>query len=421
MSQAAPIPGLIPGFDPDTVEGLREARRAVPHFDLLRGICAGGEDEFVLRFGAVADLVHADQTLWTLDALERRLCWMDTERIHATVRVLRRAGWLETIGNAYRLTSDGLAVYATLARLGSLHTGRDDSLAMGVFDLEASTSLDEDTRPALRHLQHHLRRAVEDVEAAVKSQSELKVQDAREKLDKNLQWSERARLLLDRLDVDDHEGYRAGQRLGRDLSELHRWHSVIQRVLDELGRNAVPVSQTGVSANDVGRFMARLSVDEILDRFGDGVSLAVWPLVLITDNVVSAAEYELTLARDGVTPNVAWLAGRAESAEVGAPPPSEGELAYRRFEGDLASLSAPVSLERFLLDADFPRTCYRTTLLALEDEVGTRATVEVDEGPAMRLFSDAASEISRGRVLPATRPVPDSATLETPKTPAVTP
>lgn len=405
MTAPAPkvVPGIRSGFDTREVTGLHEAERAVLHFDLLRGLCASGEEEFLLRFGAVADLVHADQTLWSIDALERRLNWLDAEAFTSTIRSLKRSGWLESVGVHYRLTSDGLAVYATLARLGTLHTGRDDSLAMGVFDLEASTQLDEDTGPALRHLQHHLRRAVEDVEAAVKSQSEVKVLDARDKLDKNLRWSERARRLLDRIDIEDDQGYRAGQRLGRDLSELHRWHSVMQRVLDEVGKTAVPLGAIGVSAADVSRFLTSLSVDEIIDRFAGNVSFPVWPLVFITDNVVTAAEFELS-QDERVAPTVTWSEGEGKSAEIGAPPPTEGEIAFRAFERDLdgmVEIGEKRALDQFLLDGSFPRTCYRMTLLALEDELPTgRATIEADGGPALKLYQDYASEISRGQVVP---------------------
>ncbi|MFT5429608.1 MAG: hypothetical protein ACI9OJ_000279 [Myxococcota bacterium] len=396
--------GLATGFGPENVEGLREAHRAHPHFDLLRGLTAGGDSEFLLRFGAVADLVHADQTLWTLDAMERRLCWMEPERLTSTIRTLKRSGWLETVGIRYRLSSDGLAVYATLARLGTLHTGRDDSLAMGVFDLEASTRLDEDVRPALRHLQHHLRRAVEDVEAAVKSQSELKVLEARDKLDKNLQWSQRARMLLDRLDIDEETSYRAGQRLGRDLSELHRWQSVMQRVLDEVGRTRVPVGALGLRHSDISRHLANLSIDGLLNLGKGAISLPVWPLVCIDDNVVDVATYELLFAEERHGREVGWQEGAGENAEVGAPPPSAGEIAFRAFNRTVAEVVAdeePVSLERFLIAEDFPRTCYRMTLLALEDEGERgRVTIDLEPGPGREIFSDFVSEMSAGRVIP---------------------
>ncbi len=404
MSENTNLSGVAPGFGPDSVAGLSEAYRAGQHFMLLRGLTSGGQDDFLLRFGVVADLVHADQTLWTLDALERRLLWLDDERTLSLLRVLRRSGWLEMVGTGYRLTSDGLAVYATLARLSSLHTGREDSLAMGVFDLEASTQLGEDTGPALRHLQHHLRRAVEDVEGAVKSQSELKVLDARDALDKNLEWSQRARLLLDRIDITDDQGYRTGQRLGKDLAELHRWHSVMQRVLDEVGKSHVPIGSLGLRPADIDRYLGAMSVEQ-LASIGDGlVSSPVWPRVLLTDNLLDVAAYELLYAERADEETVGWQDGDAASAEVGEPPPSLGEVAFKRYEYDLDKLvetaeSAP--LERFLIDRDFPRTCYRMTLLALEDESpDSPVELHVEPGRGRQVFTDYVSEISEGTLTP---------------------
>lgn len=403
MSESLPI-GIRDGFGPDTVVGLREARDAAMHYQLLRGLTSGGHEDFVLRFASVADLVHADQTLWTLDALQRRLCWLDDERTEAVLRALRRSGWLELVGQEYRLTSDGLAVYSTLCRLSSLRTGRDDDLAMGVFDLEASTRLEEDTGPALRHLQHHLRRSIEDVEGAIKSQSELKVLEMREKLDRNLQWSRRARELLDEIDIDDDGGYRSSQRLGRDLSELHRWHSVMQRVLDDIGRHRVPLGATGLRPTDVSRFLAGLSIDELAALGGVGVAQPVWPLVFIMDNLLDVAEYELLTAVARDTRRIGWAEGEGASAEIGEPPASQGEIAFRSYERDVESLvieGESVPLERLLLGGDFSRTCYRMTLLALEDErEDGRLSVEVEPGVGRKLYSDFASEISQGRVIP---------------------
>ena len=395
---------IQPGFGPENVAGLREAFAAVAHFELLRGLTSGGELDFQLRFAAVADLVHADQTLWNMDALERRFAWMDPDRRYGVVRALRRSGWLETVGQAYRLTSDGLAVYATLSRLSSLKTGRNDDLAMGVFDLEASARLGEDTGPAMRHLQHHLRRAIEDVEAAVDSQSEVMVEDARDKMDQNLAWSARARQLLDTLDIDEDQSYRAGQRLGRDLSEMHRWHSVMQRTLDQIGQSRVPVSGMGLRPADIDRYLASME-PEALAQLADGVlNEPVWPLVGILDNLLLIAEHELLFGEDRSYRTVGWSDGVGEVAEVGEPPPSEGELAFHSFERRLEGLvrdGNPIRLDRFTLAGSFPKSCYRMTLLSLEDEkVDGRATVEIEPGLGVGLYSDFASEVSKGRIIP---------------------
>jgi hypothetical protein len=416
VSEQPTFSGIVQGFGPDTVAGLTEAYQAAQHFMLLRGLTSGGREDFLLRFGVIADLVHADQTLWTLDALERRLIWLDEERILSTLRVLRRSGWMEMVGTGYRLTSDGLAVYATLARLSSLHNGRDDSLAMGVFDLEASTQLGEDTGPALRHLQHHLRRAVEDVESAVKSQSEVKVLDAREALDKNLEWSQRARLLLDRIDISDDQGYRTGQRLGKDLAELHRWHSVMQRVLDEVGKSHVPVGALGLRPSDIDRFLGALSIDELVALGGDFVSSPVWPRVLLTDNLLDVASYELIYAERTEHETVGWQDGDAESAEVGEPPPSPGEVAFKGYEHDLRQLltrDEKTPLERFLVSRDFPRTCYRMTLLALEDESpDSEVELHIVPGKSRAVFTDYVSEISEGTLEPKRAAIASNSTSE---------
>ena len=396
--------GIRRGFGPEAVPGIREALDALSHFELLRGLTSGGIDDFILRFGAVADLVHADQTLWTLDALERRFVWMEPDRVHGVVRALRRSGWLETLGHEYRLTSEGLALYATLARLVSFRTGRDDDLAMGVFDLEASARLDEDVRPALLHLQHHLRRAIEDVEAAVASHSEVKVLEARERLDRNLEWSRRARQLLGALDVGEDEGYRAGQRLGRDLSELHRWHSVLQRALDEVSTDRLPLGRHGLRPRDLARFLAGLDVDDLLRLGGRWVHQPVWPLVAVTDNLLAVAEYELLFAETPDARTVAWRDEEADEAEVGEPPPTEGQVAFRAFERRVEALldrGQPEPLDRFLAAGSFARACYHLTLLALEDErPDGRVRVEVAPGRGRSVYTDFLSEVSEGQVVP---------------------
>ena len=398
--------GVAPGFGPESVAGVREALSAVSHFSLLRGLTSGGEDDFVLRFAVVADLVYAEQTLWTLDGLHRRLCWLQADRVLPVLRSLRRAGWIEAVGVQYRLTNSGLAVYATISRLSSLHTGREDDLALGVFDLEASTRTGEDQGPALRHLQHHLRRSIEEVEAAVDSMSELKVLDARAKLERNLQWSRRARELLDEMDVEDEAGYRTGQRVGRDLSELHRWHSVVQRSLDALDRKRVPLGALGVNQADVDRYLAGLETDQLLDLAQSTVSEPVWPQLLILDNLMNVAEYELLMSEYSEHRTVGWSDDVAASAEVGAPPPDAGEMIHRQYDQDVDRVHAEgqtVKLERFLIRGDFAQTCYRLSLLALEDDANDgRVRVERDPGGGREVFSDFVSELSPARVIPRT-------------------
>ena len=354
------------------MSGLGEAADALAHFELLRGLTSGGSEDFLLRFGAVADLVHADHTLWPLDALERRFNWMEQDRVQGVIRSLRRSGWLESVGVAgYRLSSDGLAVYATLARLSLLRTGREDDLAMGVFDLEASTRLDEDKGPALRHLQHHLRRSIEDVEAAVDSRSEIKVMEAREKLDKNLQWSRRARMLLDEVDVEEDESYRSGQRLGQDLSELHRWHSVMQRVLDDLGSSRVQIGALGIRPADISRYLMGLSLDELIGLGGAHLSEPVWPFVCLLDNVIDVTEFALLVAEQRDTRQVGWREGDPADPEIGEAQDTHGAAAFRAFHERLETVlgaAEPTTLPDMLLAGDYARTCYRMTLLSLEDE-----------------------------------------------------
>lgn len=404
--------GIAAGFGPENVPGLQEADAASEYFELLRGLTTGGPDDFLLRFGAVCDLVCADHTLWTLDALERRFCWMEPDRVLSVIRALRRSGWLESVGQAYRLTSDALAVYATLSRLSSLKRGRSDDLAMGVFDLEASTRLGEDRGPALRHLQHHLRRSIEDVEAAVESKSEVKVIEAREKLDRNLQWSRRARLLLDEMNVGEDSSYRAGQRLGRDLSELHRWHSVMQRVLDELSSNRVQFGGMGVRPTDISRWLIGLDVDELIELGGAHVSLPVWPLVCITDNVIDMSEHALLMAESLDVRQVGWREGQPEQATIGEAHATAGAAAFQAFESRVDAVAAgadSVSIADVLVAEDFQRTCYRMTLLALEDEQDSaRVKVDVAQAkdgtlPTVRPEVAWVTELSAGQVMSSAR------------------
>jgi hypothetical protein len=193
---------------------------------------------------------------------------------------------------------------------------------------------------------------------------------------------------------------------------------VLQRAIGDLSHKRVQLGTTGLSMTDVTAFLMRCDVEVLADFGRPLVADPVSPLFLILDNVLSEAEYEFVQAPDYVEQGYAhgWADGPAEEAPVGEVEASDNS-ALERFVADIQALKAKggsVKMSVLVPRRSWGESAYRLSLLALGESLdGADASDAVpgelssqpfevviagDGSESDRIYSDAASEISRGVV-----------------------
>ncbi len=425
-------PLLAEGYDAGDIDALRTANAGLPYFELLRDLVRLGEADFAVRLAVLSELAGSERTRWDYESLGRHFAWLNPDARSAVLRSLRRGGWLELVEGQLRLSERGEALYAILSRVIGIEPQEGD-LALGVLNVELSRDLGHEQAPALRHLHHNLRRIVDAAEGAVRSHSEVRVLEAQERVERNLAWARRARGALETLKLEDDACYRVAQQVGQSLSELHQWQAVLQRATGDLQAKRIQLGRTGLSLTDVTSFLMRCEV-EVLAEFGRPlVSIPVAPLFVILDNALSEAEYEWLQvpARPDAAYAVAWTEGPPQQSMPGDPELPEF-TALDAFVADVRALAAKggaQKLSAFVPRRSWAESAYRLSLLALGESVGDAGATDTGNAEVLdmqalratpfavavvgdgsekdRVFTDAASEISRGVVR-----------LHTPATPA---
>lgn len=416
---------LAPDLDVASIAPLQAAQAGMPYFTLLRDLVRLGESQFVVRLAVLTEFASSDRTRWDPEVLARHFAWLQPEARAAVLKSLRKGGWLEQIEGSHRLTDRGEALYAVISRVLGIEPQEGD-LALGVLNVELSRDLGHEATPALRHLHHNLRRIVDAAEEAVRSHSEVRVLEARDRIDRNLAWARRARGCVETLDLEDDACYRVAQEVGAALGELHQWQSVLQRAIGDLAGKRVQLGSSGLSMTDVTAFLMRCDL-EILADFGlPLVSQPVQPLFLILDNVLSEAEYEYVQAPDYTEDefDVGWAEGPPEESPAGALEIDEF-TALDQFVADvkaLANKGGSAKLATLVPRRSWAESAYRLSLLALGESVGVtqdarsesdaaqaavlhalanqpfEVVVSGDGSEKDKIYSDAASEITRGIV-----------------------
>lgn len=429
---------LSPDHDAQTLPALQAAQAGMPYFGLLRDLVRLGESHFVIRLAVLTEFASSDRTRWDAEILARHFAWLTPEARTAVFRSLRKGGWLEVLDGAHRLTDRGEALYAVISRVLGI-TPQEGDLALGVLNVELSRDLGHEATPALRHLHHNLRRIVDSAEEAVRSHSEIRVLEARDRIDRNLAWARRARGCVETLDLEDDACYRVAQDVGQTLGELHQWQAVLQRAIGDLSHKRVQLGSTGLSLTDVTAFLMRCDLQTLADFGRPLVSLPVSPVFLILDNALSEAEYEYVQAPDYVEQGYAhgWTDGPPSESEAGELE-IEQFTALDQFVADIKALAGKGGSQKlgsFVPRRSWAESAYRLSLLALGESVslGTIAgtnppigdnpnsasasgdanqvavlhalaahpfevTVLGDGSEKDKIYSDAASEISRGVV-----------------------
>lgn len=363
---------LAPEFDAASVPSLQQAQAGMPYFALLRDLVRLGEAHFAVRMAVLTELASSDRTRWDTDAIARHFAWLLPEARAAVLRSLRKGGWLEVVDAQVRLTDRGEALYAIVGRVLGIQPEAGD-LALGVLNVELSRDLGQEATPALKHLHHNLRRIVDDAEGSVRSHSEVRVLEARDRIDRNLAWARRARACVESLDLADDACYRAAQSVGAALGELHQWQAVLQRAIGDLQQKRIQLGSSGLSMTDVTGFLMRCDVDELADFGRPLVSVPVQPLFLILDNALSEAEYEWLHGPDRQdTPDLqGWTNGPPEHSAAGALElPEFGAL--DRFVADIQALvqkGGVQKLSSFVPRRSWAESAWRLSVLALGESL----------------------------------------------------
>lgn len=407
---------LPPGFDAASVPGGERARGLLAYFPLLRELVRLGEADFVARTAVIAELASSERTGFSLEELHGHFPWLLPAERARVFRGLRQSGWLTLREGRYALSDRGEAVYSLLSTLLGSAPAEGD-LALGVFSVEVATELGADQGAPLRHLLHNLRKVIGEAETAMQSHSEVKILEVRDKLDRNLAWSRRARESVDVLDIEDFEAYKTAQAVGRSLSELHQWHGALQRALNDIARRRIHLDESGLSITDITQFLIRCDVPTLAEFGRRFVSTPVQPLLAIADNMLTEAEFVLFLMeREEPVERRGWSDEGPRLSALGEEEQRFAGLA--RFVEDMeaaARRGEPVRLAEFVPRGGWAESAYRLSLLAMTEGTmafpeeggepliqrlrGLRAQVDAS-GEGERIFKDGVSEISVGWVRP---------------------
>lgn len=373
---------LDPRFDLEDVPAISAAQAGLPWFTLLRELTRLGEADFVIRMAVLTEMATSDRGLWTSEALSRHFAWLADDVLLYLLRSLRKAQWLELVGREHRITERGEALFPIISRVVQI-TPEQGDLALGVLNVQLSRDLGSAQTPALRHLHHNLCRIVEESEAALESHSEVRLLEARDRLDRNLAWARRARECIEGVDLADNTAYRVAQNVGQVLSELHQWHAVLYRAIGDLADKRVQLGESGLSVLDITQFLMRCDLPVLADFGGPLISHPIAPPFVIVDNLLAEAEYELVHAdpRNTAGYERGWMFGPPEDAPEGEPEaPSFSPL--DRLLSDLEGLKdngGSCRISELVPAESWAESAWRLSMLALTEEDPDDQRGDLDE------------------------------------------
>ena len=362
---------LDPRFNINDIPAITDAQAGLPWFSLLRELTRLGEADFVVRMAVLSEMATSDRGLWTSEGLSRHFAWLADDVLLYLLRNLRKSGWLELIGREHRITERGEALFPIVSRVAHI-TPEQGDLALGVLNVQLSRDLGSAQTPALRHLHHNLCRIVEESEAALDSHSEVRLLEARDRLDRNLAWARRARECIEGVDLSDHTAYRVAQNVGQVLSELHQWHAVLYRAIGDLANKRVQLGESGLSVLDITQFLMRCDLPVLADFGAPLISHPIAPVYVIVDNLLAEAEYELVHAdpRQDQGYDRGWILGPPEDAAEGEPE-AQSFSPLDRLMADLEGLhdtGGRCRIADLVPATSWAESAWRLSMLALAEE-----------------------------------------------------
>lgn len=430
---------LAEGFETSEIQGLVELAPVRAFQPLLRELLLGGPDDFWVRLHIMRELLADAETSWTQETLSIKFAYIAEEPRRDIVRRLTRGGWLIFDDGRYTATPLGEAATSLTGLLGDL-AHRAGDLGLMVHTLKLAKEFGLDSRAQLDQLRNKLAKIGEHMERAYDSKSEHAILQARSMLESSLPWVEAARQVLEKYTLEtpeEHERVRSTHDL---LSRLHHWVSVLQRALNDIGKRRVHLGEGGLTMRDITAFLARSDVDSLIALTAGNLHFPVERRLVIADNVLSEAEYELCVREIPEDERRGW--SEPKEAQSIEPEIAASGGPIMDFVVDVRSLISQGRSERisrFVSRESWASTAYRFTLLALaggraeadeasddlDDEsmgpgrilAGLPIDVEFENGEVESLDSEWASEMTAGRIVPRA-PVaePEAENIELPET-----
>lgn len=410
------------GIEPGNVEALAGVRELEQVYPLLHALVSHSPRDFLVRAAALEALVSDGRARFASEELEEVLYWLGDEPRNTTLRALRRSGWLRYDPEEGTLITDlGRWAYDVLS---FLHRRlRENEILPTLAGIEYAMEIGLDPVHHLKSMRSRLVRLREEMQAALRSQSEVILRRAVSKLESALDLSGQIRAVLDRVQAVSPSTRLPPpgtanhvRRVCRDvhdlLSRLHVAASDLNAALTEVGRQYLHLA-AGLTVEQVVRALMRRSRDELAALGRESLLPVHIPPPLLTTDVV-AASAEMQALKERVEPEpVSWEeppdAPRFEDA---AELPEE----IRTLLGDLLRVAGegrPVPLYAFVPRGDRATSFLRASLLALVGErrggegitgqlCAIEVTVECDgDGWPENIDGDTISRLTPGRLCPS--------------------
>lgn len=370
VPESNPWDELLDGLSRDEVEELARVQPLGAAYPLLHALVGRSRREFLLRAAALESLVGSELAWFSARDLEAALYWLDERGREAVLRALRQSGWLEHEPAAgTRVTEAGRWVHDVLSFLHR-RVGEADLLPT-VEGLRYAMEIGGlDPLHHLLSLRSRLAALREEIERARASHSEVVLRRTTEKVEEALSLSQRIRVLLDEVPVDNAPARRVCREVHDLLARLHGAGSELHEALTEVGRQYLRLT-AGLTTEQIVEALMDLDPEDLAAAGREALQAVHTPFPLLTPEAVASAA-EIHVLRD-----------RPEAEEISWSEPEEAPRAAQahdvpahvaRFVARLAEIAAKRAaepLERLVPDGDPGVSFLRAGLLSL-----------VGEGPA---------------------------------------
>ena len=268
----------------DPYEALRQ------FFPLLNELTKSGEDDFILRFAVIGELVARPREHWTHQDLEREFSWIDADRRGSIFRSFKESGWLALDPDrGYQLTPLAHVGHTLLTFLRRLQP-EADALGLALYGLEFQLETGRDPLPLIAQVRQRLDHLLTRAADALNSGSLPVIAKTRDYLEESLAYSEKMRKVLARSDYSDPRALSEARAAHRSLSRLHDYRSELNRVITAMGRQLLTLA-AGVTQEQVAAAFLDADLSELADLARKHFQPpAPGPLFLIPENVVAVAE-----------------------------------------------------------------------------------------------------------------------------------